>query len=137
MAASGGDILEITFNHPTLGSGTLYPKSGEDGTIKLGGFQTNDDANQIDGSGSAIKQMNQTRWSLGTTCSWDQNDIDEVQLMNDLSGDPEEADWTITFINGVVRGGKGSPVGEIEGNSNAATFELNIAGGGRLKKIVG
>jgi hypothetical protein len=39
MAAVGGDILEVTYAHETLGSGTFFPKSGEDSTFDLGGFR--------------------------------------------------------------------------------------------------
>ena len=36
MAVVGGDIVELTFNHPTLGSGIIFPKSAEDSTFDLG-----------------------------------------------------------------------------------------------------
>jgi hypothetical protein len=135
--AVGGDITEITFNHPTLGSGVIYPKAAEDSTFDLGGLRSNDDANMVDGSGEMIDQMNRVRWKLGVTVAWDMNEENDLQKMADLAASPQQADWTITSINGTVWGGKGKPVGDYEGNGNAATFPLTISGGRKLAKIVG
>ena len=55
MAAVGGDITEITYNHPDLGSGGLYPKAGEDTSYFVGGVVTGSDANMIDGGGNTIR----------------------------------------------------------------------------------
>jgi hypothetical protein len=131
----GGDILEITYNHPTLGSGTIYPKAAEDSTIELGGFRSSDDANMIDGSGRMIDQMNRVRWGVDTVVAWDNNDALELEALVKLAESPVPADYTITHISGAIWGGKGKPVGDLKGNGNAATFPLKLAGGGRLKKI--
>jgi hypothetical protein len=131
-----GDILEITYNHPTKGSGVIYPKSGEDGTVDLGGFRGNDDAQQIDGGGRNIRQLNRNRWKVEAPVSWDNVNSLELEKVVALAGDPEEADWTVTLISGTVYGGKGAPVGDVAGNTNAGTFTLTLAGGGNLKKIV-
>jgi hypothetical protein len=132
----GGDILEITYNHPTLGSGVIYPKSAEDSTFDLGGFRSADDANMIDGGGRMIDQMNRVRWSLETTIAWDMNSSLELEKVVALAKSPVLADWTISHINGSVYSGKGKPVGDLQGNGNAATFTLKIAGSGEIKKIV-
>jgi len=137
MAAVGGDVFEITFNHPTLGSGTLFAKAGEDTTFDPGGFRSNDDANMIAGDGTMIDQMNRNRWSFEGTIAWDMNEALELQQMVALAGSPVLSDWTITHVNGSVYGGQGKPVGDLQGNGNAATFTLKIAGSGTLKKIVG
>lgn len=136
MAVIGGDLVEATYNHPTLGSGTVYYKAGEDGTIDTGGFTGADDAQQIDGAGRTIRQLNRKRWSAEGVVAWDMNSADELKAVNDMAGDPQEADWTITHYNGTVWGGKGAPVGDVQGATNAATFTLKISGGGVLKKIV-
>ena len=137
MAAIGGDLIEITWNHETLGSGVLYPKSAEDSTFDTGGYRSADDANMVDGSGAAIRQINRVRWSLEATCAWDMNGANELESMVGLSGSPVEAEWTVSHINGTVWKGKGSPVGDIQGNSNAATFTLKLSGGGKMVKITG
>lgn len=135
--AVGGDILEITYNHPTLGSGSWKPKAAEDSTFDPGGFRGNDDDNQVDGGGNSIRQLNQVRWSFEGTVAWDGNSTNELEQAEQLAAHPVEADWTFTSINGTVWGGKGSPVGDIKGAGNSATMEIKIAGGGKLKKIVG
>jgi len=137
MASIGGDILEVTYNHATLGSGRFLPKSAEDSTYDLGGFRGNDDANMVAGSGDNIRQMNNARWSFEVTVAWDANTRTDLEKMTALAGDPVEADWTFTSINGTVYGGKGAPVGDMQGNGNAATFTLKVSGGGKLKKISG
>lgn len=133
--AVGGDIIEITYNHSTLGSGTIYAKSAEDSTFDLGGFRSADDNNMVDGGGNMIDQMNRGRWKFGVSVSWDMNSVDELGKINDLAASPVQADWTISSINGTVWGGKGKPVGDYEGNGNQATFPLVLSGGGKLKKI--
>lgn len=137
MAAVGGDIIEITYNHPTLGSGTIYPKAAEDSTFDLGGIRTSDDANMVDGAGATIRQMNRVRWSYEGPVAWDMNDREDLDNITALAGDPVEADWTFSHINGSVWKGKGAPVGDLQGNGNQATFTLKVSGGGRLVKIAG
>jgi hypothetical protein len=136
MAVIGGDITEITYNHPTLGSGVIYPKAAEDSTINPGGFRGNDDNNMVDGGGRNIRQLNRSRWSVETTVAWDNNVGLELEKMVALAGDPVEADWTITHISGTVWGGTGAPVGDMDGNGNQATFTLKISGGGKLNKLI-
>lgn len=133
----GGDITEVTYNHPTLGTGVFYPKSNESSNYDLGGIRKNDDANQVDGAGRSIHQMNRVRWSYELTVANDMNATNpEVEQANALAADPEEADWTFTHINGTVYGGKGSVVGDIQPDGNVATFTLKVAGGGKLAKVV-
>lgn len=134
--AVGGDILEITFNHPTLGSGTLFPKSSEDSTFNLGGFRSEDDMAKIAGDGTAIDTINRNRWKFEVPASWDQNDANELDKLVDLAGSPVPAEWTFTSINGTVWGGTGKPVGELPGNGNTALITLVVSGGGKLEKII-
>lgn len=135
--ATGGDILEITYNHPSLGDGVIFAKANEDSTFDLGGFRSNDDADMIDGSGTMIDQINRKRWKFGVTVSWDMNSANELDKIVDLAGSPVPADWTISSVNGSVWGGQGKPVGDYEGNGNNPTFSLLLSGGGKLKKISG
>ncbi len=135
--AVGGDIIEITFNHPTVGSGIISPKSNEDSTFDLGGFRSNDDANMVAGNGEMIDQMNRVRWSLEAVIAWDMNIRGDLEKLVELAESPVEAEWTISHINGTVYGGTGKPVGDMQGNGNAATFTLKVSGGNKLKKIVG
>jgi len=137
MAAVGGDVTEISYSHPTIGQGVFYPKAAEDNTFDPGGFKTGDDANMIDGSGQMIKQINRTRWSFEGTISGDMNSKMEMEKLNSLSGDPVDATFTISHINGAVYKGAGTVVGDANLNGNNATIKLKLAGGGKMKKIAG
>ena len=136
MPAIGGDILELTYNHPTLGSGTVYPKAGEDSTLILGGFRVEDEDTGVDGSGRNIKKLTRKRWSADMVVAWDNNLAKELEAICAMAESPEDAEWTITHVSGAVYGATGSPVGDLEGAANAATFKLKIAGGGKLTKII-
>ncbi len=135
--AVGVDIIEITFNHPIVGSGVILPKSNEDSTFDTGGFRSNDDANMVAGNGEMIDQMNRVRWSFEVVVAWDMNTRGDLEKLVELAESPVETEWTITNINGTVYGGTGKPVGDMQGNGNAATFTLKVSGGNKLKKIVG
>ncbi len=134
MAAVGGDIIEVTYNHPNLGSGIMFPKAGEDSTFDPGGFVENDDAQMVDGGGNMISQKTRKRWSFEGTIANDFSDktIEKIQA---LANSPVAAEWTFSHINGTVYGGTGMPVGDIAVNGNAATFTLKVSGGGIMKQI--
>lgn len=136
MAFVGGDLIEITYNHPTLGSGTLFPKSSEDTTINLGGFRGADDANMVTGAGENIRQLNNSRWSVEATIAIDTVTKLETEKLVALAASPVEATWTFSHVSGSVYGGTGAPVGDLNPNLNASTMALKVAGGGQLKKLV-
>lgn len=136
MAAIGGDILELAYNHATLGSGVIFPKAGEDGTLDLGGFRSDDSDDMIDGSGNFIDKLNRKRWSAEMTVAWDNNTRQELEAVVALAASPVLATWTISLVSGAVYKGLGKPVGDLKGNSNNATFPFKIAGGSTLKKII-
>ncbi len=134
---TGGDITEITFNHPTLSSGTIFPKASEDSTYDNGDYRSEDDPSKIDGSGEMIDTMNNVRWSFEVVVAWDMNVREDLEKVSDLASNPVLADWTFSNINGTVYGGRGKPVGDVQGNGNQSTFTLKISGGGKLTKISG
>ena len=132
---TGGDIQEISYKHPTLGSGSWEPKASEDGTFDPGGYRSNDDANMVTGAGQMIDQMNMVRWSVESVVAWDMTVSDELAQARKLASSPVLADWTFTHVNGTVWGGKGKPVGDINGNTNTAQMKIKLAGGGIATKI--
>lgn len=134
--AVGGDIVEVTYNHPTLESGTFFPKAGEDSTYDLGGIKTTDDANMIDGGGNPIWQMTRAMGFFECVIANDQNTRKDLEKLAALSASREPAEWTFAVINGAVYRGVGKPVGDIQGNINAATMTLKVAGA-QFKKISG
>lgn len=135
--AVGGDITEITYNHPRIGTGIFYPKSGEDSTYDPGGIRNTDDDAGIDGGGRIILTKNRIRWSFEVPTSWDQRtNEDELEVLNKLHEDPDPSDFTFTNINGVVFSASGYPVGDLKGNGGASTIALKFSGGGKLSKLV-
>lgn len=135
MAYIGGDITEITWNHPILDSGRILVKASEDNTYDLGGVRGNDDANSVTGAGDNIRQLNNRGWRVNVTIANDMNVGLELEKINALAASPIEADWTISHINGSIYGGKGAPVGDLSLNTNKSTFALVLGGGGKLAKL--
>jgi hypothetical protein len=125
--ATGGDVSEIRWSHPTLGAGVVYAKSGEDSTLDVGGFRVNDDANGIDGGGNLIIQMNRVRAFFEATCANDMNINQDVEKISALASSGVPAEWTLSHANGCSYRGVGIPVGDIQANMNAATFTLKVA----------
>lgn len=132
--AVGGDIIEVTYNHPTLGSGTFFPKSSESSNYDLGGFRSKDESNAIDGGGTPIDTMNQVRGMFETTVSNDMNTNTELERAVALAESPIPATWVFSVINGVSYSGLGKPVGDLTGDVDKATFKLKVSGG-RFTKI--
>lgn len=136
MAFLGGDIREVTYNHPTLGSGTVYCKAAEDSTINRGGYMKNDDAQGVSGDGQVIYSMNRKRWRIEVgPVLWDMTERDELDRLQQIQNHPTEADWTISNVNGSVFGGTGTPVGDLTATTNNPFITLILAGGGTLDKI--
>lgn len=134
MAASGGVITEITWNHPTLGTGAIYAKGSEDSTYDLGGIRSNDDANMIDGAGNAIWSSNPVRPSFEVKVAWDW-DADTLGVLVAMAGSSAEGTWTFTNINGYIYKLVGKPVGDVQGNANESTIQLKIQGSGVMQII--
>lgn len=132
---NGGDITEISCKHPTLGSFVFFPKSAEDFTLDPGGYTNSDDANMITGNRQIIRQKNAKVWSMEGTIAWDMETNQTVHQIQQLADSPVEAEWIFTHINGTVWGGKGAPVGDIQGNTNTAQVTLKVNGGGELKTL--
>ena len=134
--ATHGDIKELTWNHPTLGSGTLFPKAAEGNTYDPGGIRTTDDANAIAGDGSMIVTKNRTRGFIEVVVENDMNIREDADKIAALAADPVPAEWTMSHINGTVWSGSGFPVGDIQPDMNAGTWTVKIAVP-TLEKIVG
>lgn len=137
MATVGGDIIEVTYNHPVIGTGVIFPKAGEDNTYDVGGLRAADDANMITSSGEMIDQMSRVRPFFEIVVANDQNSRLDIDKMVLLAESPIPAKWTFSIINGAVFSIQGKPVGDLQGNVNQATFTLKIAGSNKAKKISG
>lgn len=136
MAYTGGDCVEITYNHSVLGSGTLFCKANEDATVDFGGPRSNDDASMITADGQMIDIISNVRPSIECPpIAWDMTDVDELAKLSALAASPVLADWTVRCISGAIWGLKGKPVGDIQGSTNASTIKLKLAGSGKIKNI--
>ena len=131
----GGDIIEITVNHPTVGEFKFSPKSNESFTLDEGGFRSNDDGNAVTGNGQMIDQLNNTRWSMEGPVAVDLTSGNELEKLPALAASPELGTWTITHISGAIWKGQGKPVGDLQADSNTAQMGLKVSGSGRLEKI--
>ena len=110
-----GDIKEITYNHPTIGSGRFRPKSGEGNTYKLGGYENNDDNNSISSDGDLIMTKNRVRGTLEAVVvnSTAEGESSDADIANQLNESSVPADWTFTTQADAVYAGSGFPVGEV------------------------
>ena len=131
----GGDILEVTCNHPTEGSLTFATKSNESYTLDPGGFRSNDDANMITGNGVFVDQVNRVRWSFEGALMVDFGSGNELEKLTAMSESSDLGTWTISMISGDVFTGKGKPVGDIQADSNTAQMTVKLSGGGKLAKL--
>lgn len=134
--AAHGDITEVTVNHPTLGDRSFVAKANEGNTYDQGGFRSNDDQNSIGSNGELIRQMNQVSGMLQVVIENDMNVREDADFINQLAANPVSGTWTFSLINGAVFKGTGFPVGDIQPDMNAGTFQLTIRAG-RFTKIIG
>lgn len=121
-----GDIIEITYNHPTIGTGVFSPKANEGNTFDVGGIRANDDANMVTGNGSIMWQLNRAIGSFEILVENDYITGNDTLKASLLQADPVDADWTVTHINGNVYKGTGRPVGDLQVDMNAGTFTLKV-----------
>lgn len=134
--AIGSDVTEITYNHPTLGSGRMFAKAGEDATINPGGVRRADEASGVDGGGNTIASLSTVRWSFEVVCAYNDNKQMDTDTLVALAESPEEATFTITFLDGRVYVGKGALVGDdLSFSGKEATFTLKLGGGGKLSLL--
>lgn len=131
--AVGSDVKEVTYNHPTYGSGRILFKAGEDSTMVTGGVRR---TNAVDGSGGTIGSMVAVPWSFEGTAVYDDNKQLDTETISNMAGSPEEATWTIAYLDGRIYTGKGTPDGDDTSFSGKdATFTLKISGGGKLSLL--
>ena len=131
----GGDLVEITCNHPSLGSFEFAPKSNESYTMDPGGRRSNDDANSVTGSGEMIDQVNNVRWSFEGPLMARFNSNEELLNLPALAESPELGTWTFTHLSGAIWRGQGKVVGDIQIDTNTAQVTIKVAGGRKLEKL--
>lgn len=133
--AVGGDLIDVNWTHPNLGQGSFYFKAGEDSSLSIGGFISADEDSNIDGSGTRIDQLNRVVPYISGTAVNDMS-VGTLEQLQELAANPVAGTYTFTWINGhVYKIAGGKPVGAIEANVNASTFDLKIAGSNKAQKL--
>src|SRR5688572_23168125 len=135
MAYLGGDTLEVTVSHPTLGTIVFQAKAAEDNTFDHGGLRVADEDNGVTGSGTMIASMSRQRWKVPVLIAADMNVDLDVEAANQIAASTSESTISISNANGSVYKGKGRIVGAIVLNTLKSTCPLTFAGGGLLEKI--
>lgn len=130
---SGGDITEIKWSNPSLGSGFWYPLAGEDSTYNLGGFRGADEG-KVDGAGRLINSLNRMPWMFQVVVANDMVNTNEFEEACAIAASPDPTIFTISNINGAVYSGQGTIQGDLELNGNKSSFSLKVVGGGQLAK---
>lgn len=123
-----GDITEVRYNHPTLGSGIFFPKANEGNVFDPGGLRNNDDTSMVAGNGSVMFQKNRIAGSFTVLIENDSVSRKDYAKVQALQASSASADYTITHVNGSVWKVTGQPVGAIEVDVNAGTFTLKVVG---------
>jgi hypothetical protein len=132
---NGGDLLEITCNHPTLGNFTFATKANESYTLDPGGKRSADDASMITGNGAMIDQVNNVRWSFEGPLMADFDSGNEIENLPKLAEASELGTWTFAHISGVIWRGRGKFVGDLAVDTNTAQLTAKIAGSNKLEKL--
>lgn len=132
--AVGGDLLDASWTHPTLGQGVVYFKAGEDSEYNTGGFVSDDDDQGVDGGGNFIDKLTRERAYFKGVAVNDMS-VKTIEKIKALAGSPVLATWTFSCVNGFVYKVTGKPVGAMSPNVNASTFDLKVAGGGNATQI--
>lgn len=123
--AVGGDILEVTDNHPTLGSFVYKIVANQDNTYDTGGPRSNDDANAVTSGREAITQIN-TKLGFLQFMAVNDMTIKVIERLASLAASTVDSVWTFTAINNITYRGTGRPVGDLSANVNNSQLQVKI-----------
>jgi hypothetical protein len=132
---SFGDCVEITCVHLN----TTYrfsPKANETFNTDRGGVRVNDDASQVTANGQIMRQLNRVRWMVDGPIAADSISGYEENALELMSASPALGVWQFSYANGAILVGTGSPVGDIQYDSNSGQINLKVSGGGKLEKVI-
>lgn len=132
---TGGDLVEINFNHPVEGSGVLFAKADEEAEFDTGGNRTSDEEKSVATSGQNIKVITRGRWGVSFVVASDLTSDDHLQKLSRMAGSPQDGTWTFSHISGAVYRGQGGPVGDVKQAAKASTIQLKVGGGGVLSLL--
>jgi hypothetical protein len=124
--AYGGDIIEVTFNNSTVGSGVFKPKAGEGNTYDTGGVRTNDDTKAVTSDGEGIWTQNMQMGFFSITVANDMSVRRDLEKAALLSAATTPTTWTFQVINGAKYRGTGMLVGDLSGDVDKATLVIKV-----------
>jgi len=129
MAIVGGDIEELAFNDPVLGTGFFQPMKDQDNIFIPGGYENADDG-MVTGNGTLVITKNRNVGSITILLANDTTAAtSDVDIAKALQVSANEQTWTVAHSNGTVWRGKGVIVGALEANTNKSTFQIKINSG--------
>lgn len=129
---ASGDTLELTVQHPTVGSLALAVKAEEDVNVDKGGYSS---TTVMNGNGTGHQQKTAKPWRItGLMLESEPGDgvLEFVQAVQDA---PEAAVFTWQHINGTIYKGSGNFEGDLQMNANTGYIPCEISGPGRLKEL--
>jgi hypothetical protein len=131
MGASG-DTRELTIDHPSLGSRSFGVQADQSITLDLGGFSSE---RQNNGNGSGHKKMTAKMWEIAglqIDCNLSDGDLEFLQA---IQNNPDDATITWDHITGVVYRGKGSIEGDLKLDTNTGYVATTLTGNGKLEAV--
>lgn len=127
MAFSGGDLVEVICNHPTLGAFTFAPYGGEDSTYEFGNGIPDDDDSSIAANGQFIDKLSIQRDKHTFVLAGSAGD-GTLESLTALQKSLQLGNWTTTNINGTVYRITGKPVGRLSASGKDSKIEVMLAG---------
>lgn len=129
MAKIGGDLLEISIIHPTVGAKIFYGVAGETTSIKLGGVE-NEDNGIVDGGQNLLVSKKLVPGHITGPVSNDESaSLTEFEFAQLVAASPVEATITFRYINDAIYSGQGTFMGEMMLDAKAATFPIKLVSG--------
>lgn len=128
MSVYGGDITELSWSNPDVGSGFFFPVAGESNTLDIGGF-TNDDDGALDGAGRLIVNKKRMPGMFEIVVASDMQTTQEYETAKALAQSFNDTVFTIGYSNGIVYKGNGVVVGQPVLATDKSTFSLKVNSG--------
>lgn len=124
--ASGGSVESISF------AGREFAVAADsDANIRMGGFSNE---NRPNGNETTRKILTRVDWQVsGLNVVIDPENGDQ-EFLQERSDAKDFEVFSITLVNGVTYQGVGSPTGDIEMSTMAATASVTFGGPGKLTK---
>jgi hypothetical protein len=127
-SVTGGDLKEVRFNNPDVGSGKFSSKSGETHTLMLDYYRTDDDDTNIDSSGNLLNLKSLKPGAYEFTIVNDERNPNrqELETLVALSGSFTDTTWSFTSVNGIAYTATGNVVGDISLDRSKATISGKV-----------